>query len=328
MVTCSMESNVSTASRCRASTSPVTMPAASPPRARRSTGVTTTLTYGYDTAGRLTDGTRNGTLTANWPLDGEGSSPRSNSTQCLRRSTRCIRSHTRGRQNCARSDEGYTRGDLAHISECSDGRMPMRKMMPPYHLVVCLGLAVISSGITAVAHAADHGREGCGRLEVYERLLPLSLEESDAPDVDEMIVLRYIPGDTSIEREYKITLLRTTDGKYRATRVEGKGRSLLSQVREIEKQVERCDDVMRRVELMTTTFDRQALLRSIFDAFRRLRFPLNLESRIYLDYPRYEIVVRAGENQESFTLFGPSAQAPHPHPLILWFLNVAQRLGS
>jgi hypothetical protein len=174
------------------------------------------------------------------------------------------------------------------------------------------------------AHAAEE--EPCGVLEVYDHVLSLAISDTEARNASEVVILRYIPGDTTVEREYRIALTKDGNGKLRATRVDANALSIQSQLRAADPLP--CSKATAYIKLRSRTFDNQAVLKKIFASLHAIRLPVRLASELYLDAPRYEILMQAGMNEVSFVLYGPTAQASIPHPLISWFLRTANALPA
>lgn len=167
-------------------------------------------------------------------------------------------------------------------------------------------------------------KEACGILELYDRLLPKTVTGIDAAGSSEVVVLRYIPGDTNVEHEYRIVLFAGNSKPFRAIRTEPVGSSIQSQVR-LSRGADDppCDIQVTRVRLESSVLTDQAILRRILSELHAIRMRAEVASELYLDAPRYEVAIQSGMNEASWVLYGPSA-----HPLIRWFKRAAAELSE
>lgn len=183
--------------------------------------------------------------------------------------------------------------------------------------------------IAFTANAATPDDARCGVFDLYDRLLPVLAGTNDEAGTTEVVIVRYIPGDTSVDREFRFKLYVSKAGTLRATWQRPERISLLQQVRELEsKGIVTCDDVTKNVSLRATEVTDQRLLRSILAQLHSLQVPARLESAIYLDVPQYTVVERAGMNAATYVLYGPTIQSAMPHPLIKWCRTLPQRLDA
>jgi hypothetical protein len=199
--------------------------------------------------------------------------------------------------------------------------MSAMKMTNRVALFIAACFAVATSSLYAAAG------EPCGVLDIYDVAMPRAVSSAEARNADEVVILRYVPGDTSVETEFRIALITQRDGTMRAERTEPQGLSIQSQMRKIDPEsVLSCEEINKRVKLVTRSFSDQRVLRRQLRRLHELKLPIHLASEIYLDAPRYEIVIMAGMNEATFVLYGPTAQAPKPNLLITWFRQTAEAL--
>lgn len=155
----------------------------------------------------------------------------------------------------------------------------------------------------------------CGPMEIYEFALPKLLPDNEVAGAAEVVVLRYIPGDTSTEHEYRIVLLTDAAGHIRAFRTQGDQSSIQSQMRRLKASGRvSCQEIVHELKLSSRDFRDARTLRSLLDGLKKLRVRLDLPSEYYLDADRYEISITSGMNEVSWTLYGQQNS-----PLIRWF---------
>lgn len=154
-------------------------------------------------------------------------------------------------------------------------------------------------------------------FEAYDVLLPI--RDADARPSIQTVTVRYIPADTSRERETKVRLSETADGSVSLTVWYAKGRSIQQQLRDLRSaRPDACDDqLIATIELERTEFSGPDVTKRL-RALRSLRVRVLMESAIYLDTARFEIAVDSVMNQSTFVLYGPGTGESRPHPLIKW----------
>jgi hypothetical protein len=161
-------------------------------------------------------------------------------------------------------------------------------------------------------------RENCEQLgifDVYQQLLPPGVLR---PGEAESVTLRYIPGDTSIERELELRIATTIAGKTTIEVLEPMKLSVQAQFTALDADLaERCDETV----LYQIVMERRDVPSNIGIAIRRelmrARMQIKLEGDLYLDASRYEVWVKTPMNEVSWVLYGPDS-GKETHPLINW----------
>lgn len=192
----------------------------------------------------------------------------------------------------------------------------------------CLLCGVLSL-VSPSAIAGNQADVPCGAFDLYDRVLPVSPDADEERGAREVIVVRYIPGDTTVDREFRVIIRVSRDGRYGATLRKPRGSSLLAQMRAL--QAERaltCGEVISKLSIEETEVVDQAPLRAMSSDLDRIRVPARQVAAIYLDVPQYSFVDRAGMNSASYVLYGPTLQDRHPHPLIEWCHSLPARLSK
>lgn len=160
---------------------------------------------------------------------------------------------------------------------------------------------------------------GCEQLtvsEVYDHLMPLDLGRGSST---ETVILRYIPGDTTVEREMAVRLSRRPGSAVLMDVWEPQGTSALSQLRALRQRDEAtCDAELLKSVVIDHTSETSRTASQLLDSLLRTRITLRLDSALYLDAPRYEIAVAAPMNEVRVVLYGPGIDSRSPHPLITW----------
>ncbi|HJQ36230.1 MAG TPA: hypothetical protein VKB93_03735 [Thermoanaerobaculia bacterium] len=161
-------------------------------------------------------------------------------------------------------------------------------------------------------------------FDVYDRLLPVRAAHH-GPDV-ETVTLRYIPGDTSQRVEIKVIIREHADGKIAVEAWRPAATSIQQQLRDLRAAhpTTECDDAFVdqiKVEHYDLADPRIARL---YRDFKKLRVPVAVDSDIYLDTARFEVLTEAPMNSTSFILYGPGLSDRHPHALITWAAAVVE----
>lgn len=167
-------------------------------------------------------------------------------------------------------------------------------------------------------------RESCeqfGIFDVYQRLLPPGVMR---PGDTESITLRYIPGDTSIERELEFRIATTRSGIMTMEVLEPLGLSVQAQFARLKLgSVERCDEAVVNDIVMEHRPVPANIAIAIRRELMRKRIRVELEGALYLDAPRYEVWVKTPMNEMSWVLYGPDSRSEE-HPLIDWAKSAIQ----
>lgn len=187
---------------------------------------------------------------------------------------------------------------------------------------------IFASILAVIATSASAQDLGCDPLGVYDIVIPAAVDVASQRGADEVVVIRYIPGDTSVDREFSITIIASANETISATRIDPVQSSIRTQLRSAEerKPTAVCDELLKDVRLEKRRFDDQPTLRRLLRSLSRVRMPVRLPSEIYLDTPRYEIVEWAKMNQLSFSIY--DSDDPTVRPLIHWVKSVATALSK
>ena len=193
-------------------------------------------------------------------------------------------------------------------------------------ILVCLTFVAIQ--LPAVAAPVDGQPLSCNPMEIYDRLLPTTLDIEDAKGADEVIVIQFIPGDTSLEREYRIKIRIMTNGKILATRIDPVGSSIGEQFRKAQDRAPNatCETWLHDIKLGTRQFEDQSKLRSILKSLNVISVPARLPSAFYIDAARYDIEIWEKMNRIHVTVYDArDSGAPR---LISWAKHTAAILGG
>jgi hypothetical protein len=191
--------------------------------------------------------------------------------------------------------------------------------------IASIALATMLAVVTTSASAQD---PGCDSLHIYDMVIPAAVDDASQQGADEVVVIRYIPGDTSVDREFRITIVASANGTITATRIDPAQSSIRAQLRNAEerKPAAACAELLKDLRLERRRLDDQPALRRLLRGLSRIHMPVQLPSEIYLDAPRYEIVEWAKMNQVSFSIYG--SRDSTVRPLIDWVKSVAAALPT
>ena len=186
---------------------------------------------------------------------------------------------------------------------------------------------LIMSVVVGCAATASAQQASCGPLTVYDRVMPITITEAEKHGIEELVVIRYVPGDTSRDREYRIIISESIGGKIVATRYDPVQRSVREQLREAEARQPNatCDSLLAEISIAEHRFENQSLLRRVLKDFSTVRIPARLPASIYLDASRFEVIHWAKMNESRFTVY--SAADTANNQLIGWVKRVNARLG-
>lgn len=153
---------------------------------------------------------------------------------------------------------------------------------------------------------------------IYDRLLAYPHETGEGEL--EVVVVRYIPADTSVETELAFRIVRRAGGAVSMEARFPSSASILEQLRALrEKHPGECDDdLLKSIVLHDGTQVEAGMARRLLAEFHRLQMPTKLDSSIYLEAPRYEIEVLTPMNEMHLILYGPGRGARKMHPVIEW----------
>jgi len=159
---------------------------------------------------------------------------------------------------------------------------------------------------------------GCDPLAFYDSIMPNVVSDQDQLGMDEVILIRYIPGDTSLYREYQIKILLSSDGKIIARRREPVGTSLRNQLRKEEAlhPEAMCEFLLKALRTQDHDFADRAALKTLVADLSRIRVGVRLPASIYFDAARYEIVDWSRMNQASFVIY--AARDTSQNGLLRW----------
>ncbi|MEO8379707.1 MAG: hypothetical protein ABI779_08590 [Acidobacteriota bacterium] len=182
---------------------------------------------------------------------------------------------------------------------------------------------VLATMLAVVAKSASAQDPGCDPLRIYDMIIPTAVDDASQRGADEVVVIRYIPGDTSVDREFRITIVASANGTITATRIDPAQSSIHAQLRNAEerKPAAACEELLKDFRLERRHLHDQPVLRRLLRGLNRIKMPVRLPSEIYLDAPRYEIVEWAKMNQVSFSIYDGSDRTVRP--LIDWVKSVA-----
>jgi len=174
---------------------------------------------------------------------------------------------------------------------------------------------------------ADDNCEKLGIFDVYRHLLPPG--DLRAGEV-ESITLRYIPGDTSNERELELRIATTLTDDTTMEVLEPKGLSIQTQFTALRANLaEGCEEtLLKQIEIERRDVS-SAIALGIRQKLLRKRVDVELKGDLYLDSPRYELWIKAPMNETSWVLYGPDSRK-ELHPLIDWAkaaIRAVQRSG-
>lgn len=173
---------------------------------------------------------------------------------------------------------------------------------------------ILFLSLVPLAGAAENC-EQLGIFDVYDRVLPPGIMR---PGEAETVTLRYIPGDTSIERELEFRIATTRSGMTTIDVTEARGLSIQSQFTTLkDESVGLCDSALVSKIAMERRRAPAKIGKAIRRELMRKRFSVELEGDIYLDAGRYEIWIKTPMNMVSWTLYGPNERRK-VHPLIEW----------
>jgi hypothetical protein len=141
-----------------------------------------------------------------------------------------------------------------------------------------LFLMMIVAGAAVPVFAQE---PGCDPLHLYDIVIPALIDEASQQGAEEIVVIRYIPGDTSIDREFKITIIVPARGAITATRTDPALVSIRAQLRAAEKRkpAAACDELLKDIRLERRRFDDQRLLRRLLRRLNGVRLPVRLPSK-------------------------------------------------
>ena len=190
--------------------------------------------------------------------------------------------------------------------------------MPGVAVKWWLALVMFLSATASVA-AED---AGCDPLTFYDAVLPNIATDAEQRGMNEIILIRYVPGDTSREREYQITIFDDRDGRITARRRDPLGSSLREQLRaeETRHPDANCETIMKTLRTEDHRISDSPTLRRLLREFAKVRIPARLPASIYLDSPRYEIVDWTPMNQASLTIYRGSDTANYD--ILRWIKTV------
>lgn len=164
------------------------------------------------------------------------------------------------------------------------------------------------------------GCKDLGIFEVYDILLPLNPEsDASAPEI-QRVTVRFVPGDTSIERESKVVLIEDVHGRVTAEVWRSQSaRSIQQQLRDLRKvQPEACDEALIKSISIEHYVANEGCVTTLYRKLLNTKVLVVSESAIYLDTARYEVRVDSPMNSTAFVLYGPDLAKRRPHPLIKW----------
>jgi hypothetical protein len=102
--------------------------------------------------------------------------------------------------------------------------------------IASIALATMLAVVTTSASAQD---PGCDSLHIYDMVIPAAVDDASQQGADEVVVIRYIPGDTSVDREFRITIVASANGTITATRIDPAQSSIRAQLRNAEETISR-----------------------------------------------------------------------------------------
>lgn len=183
--------------------------------------------------------------------------------------------------------------------------------------LAAVAATILFNSLVSMPSLAERPCHEMGIFEIYDALIPL--ESSQPLALGSLaIIVRYVPGDTSIDREKKVVLL-VTDETQTLDVWSPAVTSIYQQWRNIRKLAprENCDEeVLRRIQIDRGTMTGKSVTH-LYRELRELRVPVVLDSSIYLDAPRFEIVVETPMNRCEYRLYDSKA-LKRPHPLVRW----------
>jgi len=182
-------------------------------------------------------------------------------------------------------------------------------------LKFCVAFVFFAAAMPLMAAAES---PGCDPLAFYDSVIPNVVSEQDQRGMDEVILIRYIPGDTSMYREYQIKILLSSDGKIVARRREPVGASLREQLRKEEALHPEvmCESLLKALRTEDHDFADRAALKTLVADLARIRVGVRLPASIYFDAARYEIVDWSRMNQASFVIY--AARDTAQNGLLRW----------
>src|SRR4051794_3145373 len=95
-------------------------------------------------------------------------------------------------------------------------------------------VSMVAVGCLFAAQSRAGGMRTCDPVGFYDEVLPATVTEADMAGADEVIVIRYVPGDTSVAHEHRIKIIASADGKIAAWRVDPVSSSMRQQLRAAE----------------------------------------------------------------------------------------------
>jgi hypothetical protein len=189
-------------------------------------------------------------------------------------------------------------------------------------------VSVVAVGCLFAAQSHAGEIRTCDPAGFYDEVLPATVTEADMTGADEVIVIRYVPGDTSIAREYRIKIIASADGKIAAWRVDPVSASMRQQLRTAEDRAPNagCAAWLSEIRLETHRFNNQKTLNGLLEKLNSVRVAARQESAIYLDAPQYEITLWEKMNSAHFVVY--DARSTRARPLIEWAKQVSGQLAA
>lgn len=181
-----------------------------------------------------------------------------------------------------------------------------------------LALSLWAAFVAVSCTAANAPCANSTIFDMYDRVLPVR-KVHQGPDV-QTVTVRYIPGDTSQQVETKLVIREHADGKIVAEVWRPAVRSIQQQLRDLRaaRPTTECDDAfVGEIKIEHYALADPRVERSYRD-FKKLRVPVAVESSIYLDTARFEVLAEGPMNSTMFILYGPGVSERHPHALITW----------